>query len=102
MGREVAQGQGKNGECAMSRLAKWFRKVTHKCKPLKFDESGDVIIFVWEVPWCFLQKFTVCAECHKVKVLTKIVADNRSMMGGYRKEVNGAAWSGKYDYAIKD
>ncbi len=86
----------------MSGVAKWFRKITHKCKPMEFDESAEVIIFVWEVPWCFFQKFTVCTECHKVRVLAEITADNRSPMGGYQKEVNGTAWSGKYDYAIEE
>jgi len=68
----------------------------HRCKPKTHPETGEVITFHWDVPWSFSQKFTVCQECDKVKVISEIRNDNR---GRYRKEENGKKWSRQCDYA---
>ena len=57
------------------------------------------MVFHWDIPWIFSQKFTVCQECKKVKILSEVTNDNRSILGGYQKEKNGEIWSGKCDYA---
>lgn len=81
-------------------MFKWLRKkfkvVTHKCSPIKYAETGEVIEFHWDVPWSFSQTFTVCTDCGKVKVLSEIRNDNR---GSYRKEKDGKTWSGSCDFA---
>jgi hypothetical protein len=63
---------------------------------MKYDETGEVIEFHWDVPWTFSQVFTVCAGCGKVTVLSEVRNDNR---GSYRKEYNGKKWSGSCDFA---
>lgn len=78
---------------------KTFKKICHKCTPMIYPETGEAIVFHWDVPWCFSQKFHVCEECEKVTVISEITADNRSPFGGYRKEKNGSLWSGHCDYA---
>jgi hypothetical protein len=60
---------------------------------------GEILTFHWDVPWLFSQTFHVCNECGKVKVLTQTTNDNRSPLGGYRKEKDGETWSGSCDYA---
>ena len=80
-------------------MFKWLSSKLHKCTPMKYPEIGEEIVFHWDVPWCFSQKFHVCEECEKVTVLSEITADNRSPFGGYRKEKNGSLWSGRCDYA---
>lgn len=85
------------------KIKTWWRTINHKCVPMKYDETGETIIFYWDVPWCFCQKFTVCSICEKVKVLSKITADNRPPIGiGYRKEEDGKLWSGSCDFAKVD
>jgi len=71
----------------------------HKCKPMEYPETGEVMIFHWDIPWTFSQTFTVCQECNKVKVISDTTNDNRSILGGYKKEIDGEVWSGKCDYA---
>ena len=77
----------------------WWKKKNHKCVPIAYPETGETMTFHWDVPWSFSQTFTVCTECGKVKVLTETTADNRSPLGGYRKEKDGEEWSGACDYA---
>ena len=78
----------------MGNLKAWWKKVTHKCKPMEY--AGEAVELHWDVPWSFSQTFTVCSECDKVTVLSEIRNDNR---GSYRKETNGEKWSGRCDYA---
>ena len=81
------------------RIKKFIRKETHKCIPIQYPDTEEDIIFHWDVPWLFSQEFTVCQECNKVKVISEIKGDNRSPLGGYRREVDGTTWSGKCDFA---
>ena len=78
-------------------IKKWFCKVCHKCVSAQYPPTGETIIFHWEVPWMFSQTFTVCEECKKVKVLSKI--SDGCMLGGYKKEEDGKKWSGQCSYA---
>lgn len=82
-----------------NKIKAWWKKHNHRCKPAIYPDTGETIIFHYDVPWSFYQTFTVCEECKKVKVLSEITADNRSPLGGYRKEKDGQPWSGKCDYA---
>lgn len=82
-----------------NKIKAWWKKRNHKCVPMKYLYTGETMVFHWDVPWCFSQTFTVCKECKRVKVLTDTTADNRSPLGGYRKEKNGQLWSGSCDYA---
>jgi hypothetical protein len=75
------------------------KKILHRCTPMVYTETGEKIVFHWDVPWSFSQTFHVCEECEKVTVLTETTADNRSPLGGYRKEKNKTLWSGYCDYA---
>lgn len=83
----------------LDKIKAWRKKHNHKCSPKKYPDTGETIIYHWDVPWSFSQTFTVCSECNRVKVLTETTADNRSPLGGYRKEKDGAQWSGMCDYA---
>lgn len=78
------------------KIAKMFKKVTHRCSPIIFLETGEVIEFYWDVPWTWSQTFQVCTHCGKVKVLSEIKNDNR---GRYRKETDGKIWSGSCSFA---
>lgn len=80
-------------------LKSFLKKKFHRCKPMVYPKTGEVMTFYWEVPWSFLQEFHVCEVCKKVKVLNKTTADNRSPLGGYRQEKDGKLWSGSCDYA---
>ncbi len=82
----------------IDKMIAWWNKKIHKCMPIKYSETGETIIFHWDIPWCFFQTFTVCDECKKVKVLSEVRADNRAPLGGYRKEKDGQEWSGNCDY----
>lgn len=81
-------------------MFKWLRQkfsdITHRCSPMKYPETGETMIFHWNVPWSFSQTFNVCKECNKVKVLAETINDNR---GKYRREKDGEQWSGQCDYA---
>ncbi len=77
-------------------LSKKFKKVTHRCSPIVFSETDEVIEFHWDIPWTFSQTFTVCTECGKVKVISEVKNDNR---GSYRREIDGKVWSGSCDFA---
>jgi hypothetical protein len=77
-------------------LSNKFKKITHRCSPIRYEETGEVITFHWDVPWSFSQKFQVCTECGKVEVISEVRNDNR---GSYRKEKNGRIWSGSCDFA---
>jgi hypothetical protein len=88
----------------LEKIKLWWKKnfqvcIPHLCTPTLYPETGETMIFHWDVPWSFSQTFTVCSECDKVKVLTDTTADNRSPLGGYRKETDGEKWSGRCDYA---
>ncbi len=80
------------------KLKQWFKKTTHKCSPAVYPETGEVMTFYWEIPWLFIQEFQVCEECRKVEVLSEITNDNRSIPGGYKKEINDRVWSGDCDF----
>ncbi len=80
-------------------IKKYFKKVSHRCNPIEYPETREIIIFHYDIPWLFSQMFTVCKECHKVKVLSEIINDNRSILGEYKKEIDGTKWSGNSDYA---
>jgi len=78
-----------------SRYKAWWKKRFHKCSPAKYPDTGEIIIFHYDVPWSFHQTFTVCNECSRVKVLSENRNDNR---GTYNKEIDGEKWSGNCDY----
>ena len=81
-------------------IKKWFTDTVHRCTPMKYPETGETgetIIFHWEVNWMFSQEFHVCSECHKVKVLSEV--SDGCVLGGYRKEIDGKKWSGSCSYA---
>lgn len=80
----------------IDKIKAWWKKQNHKCVSMKYLETGETMIFHWDVPWSFSQTFTVCSECDRVKVLSEIKNDNR---GIYIKEKDGEQWSGKCDYA---
>jgi len=83
----------------LEKIKLWWKRNNHVCTPIVYPETGETMVFHWDVPWSFSQTFTVCSECDKVKVLTQTIADNRQPLGGYRKEKDGELWSGICDYA---
>jgi len=79
----------------LDKIKAWWKRHNHICTPKKYPDTGETIIFHWDVPWSFSQTFTVCSECGQVKVLSQIRNDNR---GSYNKEIDGEKWSGNCDY----
>ena len=81
------------------KIKAWWKELNHTCKPMKYPETGEVIIFHWDINWFFSQTFHVCKECKKVKVLSEIENKDKIGDGKYQKEIDGEKWSGKCDFA---
>ena len=74
------------------------KKITHKCTPARYEPTGEVLTFYWEVPWLFTQKFTVCEDCRKVNVISQ-TQNGGAMRGDYNQETHDKPWSGQCYYA---
>ena len=84
----------------LNKIKKFFSKhKPHRCKPIEYPETGEVMIFHCDINWFFSQEFTVCQECNKVKVTSEITNGDIDMIGEYKKEIDGTQWSGQCDYA---
>jgi hypothetical protein len=82
-----------------NKIKAWWKKINHKCTPMKYPPTGETMIFHWDVNWFFSQTFTVCKECKKVKVLSEIENKDRIIPGQYMKEKDGEQWSKKCSFA---